>query len=179
MVGEIRDQETAAIAVNAALTGHLVLSTLHTSDAATTFPRLIDMGVDPFLIPSTLVLAVAQRLTRRLCEDSRRQVKPTGRVKEMIDSELAAIPGRPGAEKADQIYEGEPSAGCPKGTRGRIGIFEVFEMTPDLERVILETPSESKILAEAQRQGMITMKQDGILKVVEGVIGVKELLEVV
>ena len=183
MVGEIRDKETAQLAVHAALTGHLVLTTLHTNNAIGIIPRLIDMGVDPFLIPSTLVLAMAQRLSRRLCEDSRTAVKVTGRAAELIEEELRTLPEGSRRELGDlrtaEIYEGEVSPTCPKGTRGRIGLFEVFQMTPELERIILEGPSESKIAAEARRQGMATMKQDGILKVRRGIIGIRELLEVV
>ena len=183
MVGEIRDKETAQLAVHAALTGHLVLTTLHTNNAIGIIPRLIDMGVDPFLIPSTLVLAMAQRLSRRLCEDSRTAVKVTGRAAELIEEELRTLPEGSRRELGDlrtaEIYEGKVSPTCPKGTRGRIGLFEVFQMTPELERIILEGPSESKIAAEARRQGMATMKQDGILKVRRGIIGIRELLEVV
>lgn len=183
MVGEIRDRETAQLAVHAALTGHLVLTTLHTNNAIGIIPRLIDMGVDPFLIPSTLVLAVAQRLTRRLCEDSRTPVETSARAREIIEAELASLPDGSREElgqlPTNQIYEGAVSAACPKGTRGRIGLFEVFEMTRELEEIILAGPSESKIATEARRQGMITMKQDGVLKVLRGAIGMKELLEVV
>ncbi|MBI4132851.1 MAG: type II/IV secretion system protein [Candidatus Sungbacteria bacterium] len=185
MVGEIRDKETAQLAVHAALTGHLVLSTIHTNNAIGIVPRLIDMGVDPFLLPSTLVLAVAQRLVRRLCEDSRKPVTPSARLAEMIEEELSGLPPATQKEldlkelRSRQIYEGEVSASCPKGTRGRIGVFETFEMTPELERIILEGPSESKIQAEAKRQGMVTLEQDGILKVLDGIVGMKELLEVV
>ncbi len=183
MVGEIRDKETAQLAVHAALTGHLVLTTLHTNNAVGIIPRLIDMGVDPFLLPSTLVLGLAQRLARRLCEDSRRPVTPEGKATEMIDEEIKAMPEETRKDvvelKNNPIYEAEVSPSCPKGTKGRIGVFEVVEMTPELERIIIEGPTESKIQAEARRQGMITMRQDGIIKVLEGVIGMKELLEVV
>ncbi len=183
MVGEIRDKETAALAVHAALTGHLVLTTLHTNNAIGIIPRLIDMGVDPFLLPSTLVLAMAQRLSRRLCPDSRTAVKISGRAREIIDEELAALPTESerelGVLKTDEIYEGAVSATCPKGSRGRIGLFEVFEMTRELEEIILAGPSESKIEAEARRQGMVTMRQDGVAKVLGGVIGIRELLEVI
>jgi type IV pilus assembly protein PilB len=184
MVGEIRDKETAQLAVHAALTGHLVLSTLHTNNAIGVIPRLIDMGVDPFLIPSTLILAAAQRLTRRLCPESRKEVKISGRVKEIIDKEMVDLPAEAKAEfeelvSAEKIYEPEVSPVCPKGFRGRVGIFEVLEMTPQLEKIILEGPSETKILNEAKRQGMITMKQDGLKKVLRGIIGIEELLETV
>ncbi len=183
MVGEVRDRETAQLAVHAALTGHLVLTTIHTNNAVGIIPRLIDMGVDPFLLPSTLVLTMAQRLTRRLCDDSKRAVKMTSQLRELVDAEIRAMPEATRKEmealRTDEISEGVVSSACPKGTRGRTGIFEAFEMTSELERIILESPSESKIQAEARRQGMVTMKQDGIIKVLKGVIGMRELLEVV
>ncbi len=183
MVGEIRDRETASLAIHAALTGHLVLSTLHTNNSIGVIPRLIDLGVDPFLISPTLILAVGQRLARRLCQDSRREVKISGKIKEVILKEVEGMPLETrGAVKNDfpaKIYQAEVSSSCPKGTRGRIGIFEVLSMTPELEKIILTGPSESKIMEEAGRQGMITMKQDGILKVLQGEVGLEELLEVV
>ena len=183
MVGEIRDKETAAMAIHSALTGHLVLSTLHTNNAIGVIPRLIDMGVDPYLIPPTLILVVGQRLARRLCQDSRKAVTISGRAKDIIEQEIAAMPddirkevvkGMPG-----EIYQPEVSSTCPKGTRGRIGVFEVLKMTPELERVILTNPSDATIAEEARRQGMVTMRQDGIQKVLKGVIGLEELLEVI
>jgi len=183
MVGEIRDKETAQLAIHAALTGHLVLTTLHTNNVIGIIPRLMDMGVDPFLLPSTLILGLAQRLARRLCEDSRNAVPLEGRSRDMITAEVAAMPdaNRAAAEDLlkDTIYEAAVSSTCPKGTRGRIGVFEVLEMNPTLEEIILTSPSESKIQGEARRQGMITMKQDGIVKVLQGMIGMRELLEVV
>lgn len=182
MVGEIRDKETAALAIHAALTGHLVLSTLHTNNSVGVIPRLIDMGVDPFLIPPTLVLAVAQRLTRKLCPDSRKKIKLAGKIKESVLKDVETMPEetRESAKKElpEYIYQAEASSTCPRGTSGRTGIFEVLSMTPGLEKIILTGPSESKILEEAKRQGMITMKQDGILKTLQGVIGLEELLEV-
>ncbi|MBI2121786.1 MAG: Flp pilus assembly complex ATPase component TadA [Candidatus Sungbacteria bacterium] len=183
MVGEIRDKETATLAVHAALTGHLVLSTLHTNNATGVIPRLIDMGVDPYLIPSTVVLMMAQRLTRRLCPDSRKKVKLTGKIKDTIIKEISEIPGEEGeaARKniPSEIYQAEVSSACPKGTRGRIGIYEMYSMTPELEKIILAGATENKLLEEAQRQGMITMRQDGALKVLKGIMGMEELLEVV
>lgn len=184
MVGEIRDKETAQLAIHAALTGHLVLSTLHTNNVIGVIPRLIDMGVDPFLIPSTLVLAVAQRLVRILCPESKKKVKISSRVKEIVEGELEATPqeAKESFQKLyakQEIYQPEISPACPKGFRGRIGVFEVLAMTPQLEKIILEGPSETKIQMEAKRQGMITMKQDGLKKVLRGMIGVEELLEVV
>ena len=182
MVGEIRDKETALLAVHAALTGHLVLSTLHTNNATGVIPRLIDMGVEPFLIPATLIAAVGQRLVRKLCPDSRKTIKLAGRVKEIITKDVEAMPdlfreelkGKMPAE----IYQAQVSPSCSTGTRGRSGIFEVLTMTPKLEEIILTSPSEAKIQEEARRQGMLTLRQDGILKVLKGIIGLEELIEV-
>lgn len=181
MVGEIRDKETAGLAVHAALTGHLVLTTLHTNNAIGVVPRLIDMGIDPYLIPATVILAVAQRLVRRLCPDSRKKVKVSGRMKEILSEEIESMPPKlkESVKVPNEIYQGEVSPVCPKGTRGRIGVFEVLAMTPQLAEIVLSEPSESKIHEEAVRQEMITMRQDGVLKVLKGVIGLEELLEVV
>lgn len=183
MVGEIRDRETAQLAIHAALTGHLVLSTLHTNNAAGVIPRLVDLGVEPFLIPSTLVLAVAQRLVRTLCPDSKKEVKLEGRAKELIEDEFAEMPesARREFEKlmAGSLYEGEVSSFCPMGTKGRIGVFETLEMTPQLEKIILSGPTESKLAEEAKKQGMVTLRQDGLYKALKGIVGMKELLEVV
>jgi len=180
MVGEIRDKETAQLAIHAALTGHLVLSTLHTNNAIGVIPRLIDMGVDPFLIPSTLAIAIAQRLARTLCEDSRKEIAIAGKGKITIEKEIAKFPPevREKYKIPDHIFEAQPSPTCPKGTRGRTSINEVLEMTPELEEIILKGASEAAIQKEAERQGMLTLKQDGILKVLDGKIGMESLLEV-
>lgn len=181
MVGEIRDKETAQLAVHASLTGHLVLSTLHTNDAVGVIPRLIDMGVDPFLIPSTLVLAMAQRLVRTLCPESRKEIPVESALKESMQKEIDAMPDsvKKDAVLPKSIFEALPSASCPKGTRGRRGIFEALAMTPELERIVLNEPSEQKIHDEMKRQNVISMRQDGVLKVFDGEIGLEELLEVV
>jgi type IV pilus assembly protein PilB len=169
MVGEIRDNETAALAVHAALTGHLVLSTLHTNDAIGVIPRLIDMGIDRYLIPPTLILAIAQRLVRRLCPESRKKIKPSPETEELIKKHA------PNIKKPYTLYEPQVSEECPQGTKGRIAMFEILEMTPQLEEVILKEPSESKIQEEATRQGMITMLQDGIQKALRGTVGFEEV----
>lgn len=181
MVGEIRDRETAQLAVHAALTGHLVLSTLHTNDAVGVIPRLIDMGVDPFLIPSTLVVAIAQRLVRTLCPESRKEIPVADAIKELLAKEINNMPDelKKDIVLPPVIYEALPSGTCPKGTRGRIAIFEMLSMTRELENIVLKGPSESIIADEARRQNMLTMRQDGILKVFEGIIGLEELFEVV
>ena len=182
MVGEIRDEETAALAAHAALTGHIVLSTLHTNNAVGVIPRLIDLKVAPFLLPPSLSVCVAQRLVRRLCQYCKKEVTPNLKIKEMMIREINAI--SPLIKKETgmlsrplKIYE---SVGCKKcrseGYSGRIGLFEILEMTQELSDIILKEPSESKIRGEALRQGMITMKQDGILKVLEGVTSVAEVL---
>lgn len=181
MVGEIRDKETAQLAIHAALTGHLVLSTLHTNSAIGVVPRLVDMGVDPYLLPPTLNLAIGQRLVRTLCEDSRRPLAVSGSVKERLEKELAGMaePTRKKIKFPDTIYQALPSSSCPKGTRGRIAVFEVLSMTPPLEEIILRSPTEPNILKEARRQEMITMREDGIMKVISGRVGIEELFEVV
>ena len=182
MVGEIRDKETAGLAIHAALTGHLVLATLHTNNSVGVIPRLIDMGVDPFLLPPTLILTIAQRLVRKLCPDSRRPSPLSGKMKELILKDIESMPAtlrdKVKKEIPNEIYQAEVSSTCPKGTRGRVGIFETLAMTPQLEKVILSNPSETAIQEEAQRQGMISIRQDGILKVLKGIIGIEELLEV-
>lgn len=181
MVGEIRDKETAQLAIHAALTGHLVLSTLHTNNAIGVIPRLVDMGVDPFLIAPTLVLAIGQRLVRTLCEESREEVFVEGPLKEKLLEEIANMPEE--VKKTIQlpkvIYRAKSSGTCPKGTRGRIAVFETLHMTPGLEKMILGGISESQVGEEAARQGMLTMHQDGILKVLDGKVGLEELLEVI
>lgn len=181
MVGEIRDKETAVLAIQAALTGHLVFSTLHTNNAIGVIPRLIDMGVDPFLIPATLTLAIGQRLVRKLCPESRKEMPVSEGIKKFLDKEMEGVlPERRGEFKMpQQIYQSLPSGVCPRGTRGRVGVFEVLQMTQELEQIILTSPSESAIMKEAINQGMTTMRQDGILKVFKGEIGMEELKEVI
>ncbi len=179
MVGEIRDNETAALAVHAALTGHLVLSTLHTNNAIGVIPRLIDMGIDRYLLPPTLIAAVAQRLVQRLCPNSKTEIKPSPETIEMIKKELSEInPSelkKYNIKEPYRLYEPKISKECPKGTKGRIGVFEILEMTPELENIILKEPSEAAIREEAKRQGMTTMLQDGIVKALRGMVGLEEV----
>jgi len=183
MAGEIRDNETASLAIHIALTGHLFLSTIHTTNAIGVIPRLIDMGIAPYLIPPTLSIAIAQRLVRKLCVDCRRKIKPKKEIEDLILEELENLPEtikeKINIYRSLYIYE---AVGCKKcnetGYLNRIGIFETLEMTDRLSEIILKEPSETKIKEEAQRQGMITMKQDGILKVLEGVTSIEELLRV-
>ena len=181
MVGEIRDKETAQLAIHAALTGHLVLSTLHTNNAIGVIPRLIDMGVEPYLIAPTLALVIGQRLVRTLCPESREEVAVEGALQKKLLEEVRAMPEnvRKDVEIPPVIYGAKPSGLCPKGTRGRMALFEVLTMTRELGRIVLEDFSEEKIEEEAKRQGMLTMHQDGILKVLEGKVGLEELSDII
>ncbi|MFH0792077.1 MAG: GspE/PulE family protein [bacterium] len=183
MVGEIRDEETAGLAVNAALTGHLVLSTLHANNAIGVVPRLIDMGVNPYLIPPALAAAVSQRLIRRLCPDCRVKVKPS---KEIMDIIIETVNGMAVDVKKnipspiEHTYEAKGCKKCRQsGFFGRVGIFEALVMTKELAAIILSEPSELSIDKEAKRQGMVSMKQDGIIKVLDGITTIEEVLRVV
>lgn len=184
MVGEIRDEESASLATHAALTGHLLLSTLHTSNALGVIPRLIDLGISPFLIPASLSISMSQRLVRKLCPDCKKKVKPSPEIRGLILKEIESLPAQiksnlPINQKNLEIYE---KNGCKKcrfeGYSGRIAVFEILEMTDELAEIILKEPSEAKIFQEAKRQGMITMKQDGIIKVLDGVTTIEEVLRV-
>jgi type IV pilus assembly protein PilB len=183
MVGEIRDEETAALVTHATLTGHIVLSTLHTNNAIGAIPRLIDLGVQSFLISPTLSVALAQRLVRRLCPHCKKKKKPSSEVQELILKELEAFPPLVKKDikvpKPLTVYEAPGCKKCNyKGFLGRIAVFEVLEMTDELAEIILKEPSEIKIREEAFRQGMVTMKQDGILKVLDGITSIEEILRV-
>jgi type IV pilus assembly protein PilB len=186
MVGEIRDRETAALATQAALTGHIVLSTLHTNDAMGVVPRLIDMGVEKYLIPPTVNVAAAQRLLRRLCPDCKIQTKANVGEEGLINKALMSMPEKYQKDFLSQegytIYKPNLENPCKKCSgkafKGRIGIFEMLEMTDEFEKIILGTLSEAAMREEAKRQEMITMYQDGILKVLKGGVSLEELLEV-
>jgi len=166
MVGEIRDKETAALAVQAALTGHLVFSTIHTNNSVGVIPRLIDMGVEPFLIPPILVLAIAQRLVQQICPGTGKVVPVEGSIKAFIDKEFEDLSDefRKQIPFAPEVLQIEPSPECPKGTRGRVAVFEVLKMDKELERVILASPNEADVRRVARKQGMLTMREDAILK---------------
>ncbi len=182
MVGEIRDSETAEIAINSALTGHLVFSTLHTNSAAGTFPRLIDLGVNPKVITSALSVSMAQRLVRRLCPVCRKAVSIEGRNKSVIESVLATIKNKEEyLEKIpSQIYEPQGCAECNNtGYKGRIGIFEAILRSEEIERAVEQNPSEREIWKAAESQGILNMKQDGVIKILNGVTSLSELERVV
>ena len=183
MVGEIRDGETASLATQAALTGHVVLSTLHTNDTIGVIPRLVDMGVEKYLLAPTLNLAAAQRLLRKLCPSCKQKVKANVGEEHMIKQALEKIPAEIQKEfpkSGFEIYKaGEGCKDCRGKTyKGRIAIFETLAMTDELEKIILTNLSEGELRQEAQRQGMITMFQDGIIKVLHGVTSIEELLQV-
>ena len=177
MVGEIRDAEAAELATHASLTGHVVLSTIHTNNALGVVPRLIDLGVRSFLIPSSINIMIAQRLVRKLCKECKKKISPPDKVRKLILDELRTMPGVPEIDTRFSLYE---PVGCPKcggtGYSGRIGIFEILEMTPELGDIILSELTEKNILAEAKRQGMVAMRQDGMLKVINGVTSIEEVL---
>lgn len=177
MVGEIRDRETARLAVQAALTGHLVLTTLHTNSTVGVIPRLIDMGVDPYLIAPTLIIAIAQRLVSVLCPDSKETLPVDGAIRMMIDKELAGLPqgAQEGFVVPAEVYRARSSPTCPSGTKGRQAVFEVLTMDRDIEKLILTNPSESEISRIAREKGMTTMKEDALRKVFAGVVPFEEL----
>lgn len=177
MVGEIRDKETAQLAVQAALTGHLVLSTIHTNNSVGVIPRLIDMGVDPFLIAPTLVLAMAQRLVKKLCPGTGKVVPVAGSLKAMIDKGFSDLPPEflKGLPTAKEVCEIEPTSDCPKGTRGRTAVFEIMQMSKELETVILKSPTEADCYKVARSQGMLTLKEDALLKAFKKEIPIEEV----
>lgn len=194
MVGEIRDKETMEMAVHAAMTGHLVLSTLHTNSAAGTLPRLIDMGAEPFLIASTLNAVIAQRLVRRLCPDCRQEYKMDDKAFKILEDVYQMddilqrirkndfLKGKIG-EKDDwkniKLYK---PGGCEQcsgtGYKGRIGIFEVLEVDDDMEKMISHKASTEEIETKAREKGMLTMVEDGFAKAIQGITSVEEVLRV-
>lgn len=166
MVGEIRDKETAQLAIQAALTGHLVLSTIHTNSATGVIPRLIDMGIDPYLIAPTLKLTMGQRLVRKLCNGTGKELPVEGSIRRIIDEEFKDLPleYRKSIQYPRYVLSAQPSPRCPKGTSGRQAVFEVMRMTKTIESVLLSDPNESKIYQAARNDGMLTMREDAILK---------------
>ncbi len=179
MVGEIRDSETAELAVHAALTGHVVLSTLHTNNSLAVIPRLSDMKVEPFLLPSALNLMLAQRLVSQLCPKCRKPEPVPSALAEIIEKELSKAPAalKSKYSKPYKIYRAPGCASCKgKGIIGRIAIFEIFQMTNQLAAVISSGITEAKITEEARRQGMTGMRQDGILKALEGTVSIEDVI---
>ena len=177
MVGEIRDKETAVLAVQAALTGHLVFSTIHTNTAVGAIPRLIDMGVDPFLIAPTLVGVIGQRLVRKLCAGAGSPFPITESIKVSLDQQFSDVPEeyRRTLPPFKEFYRAVGTAECPNGTRGRLGVFEILRMNKKLEDVVLKDPVEEKIYAAARLGGMLTMREDAIVKALSGAIPFEEI----
>ena len=180
MVGEIRDKETAGIAVNSAMTGHLVLSTLHTNDAATTLPRLIDMDIEPFLVASTVNIIIAQRLVRKICmkcilsytltEKEVNDLKKQVEVDKFLNTKEI---------KEIRLYKGRGCDSCNgSGYAGRSGIFEILEITSDIKELILNRADSDQIKAKAIEQGMITMMEDGFSKAVSGQTSLEEIFRI-
>jgi type IV pilus assembly protein PilB len=177
MVGEIRDKETAQLAVQAALTGHLVFSTLHTNNAAGVIPRLIDMGVDPYLIAPTLILAIAQRLVGLLGPGAGKLVPVEGSIKKIIDKQFEDLPEefKKDIPFSNEIYQISPTPEYPRGTKGRTAVFEVFKMDKEIENVILKSPTELEISKILRRKGMLTMKEDAMIKAFNKIIPFEEV----
>lgn len=164
MVGEIRDGETAKLAIQAALTGHLVFSTIHTNDAIGTIPRLIDMGVEPYLISPVLIASIAQRLVRTFCPGAEKEFELSASDRKSIEAQINTLPKEYRFPVPKTAYEPVATPTCPTGMRGRMAAFEVMEMTPQLEKIILTNPVESKLWASARAGGMYTMKEDALMK---------------
>lgn len=175
LVGEIRDKETAQLAVQAALTGHLVFSTLHTNNAAGVIPRLIDMGVDPYLIAPTLIMTIGQRLVGMLVGG--KKVPVDGSIKAFIDRQFEDLPAEfhDRIPQSDTVYTIDPTPEAPKGTRGRMAVFEVFKMDKEIENAILKSPTELEISKILRKKGMLTMREDGILKAFKGLVPFEEV----
>ena len=169
MIGEIRDSETADIAMEAALTGHLVFSTLHTNDAPSAVTRLTDMGVKPFLVASALRAAMAQRLVRAICVNCKEEYTPTERDLKMLGAIAKTIP--------DHMYVGKGCAKCNGGYKGRKGIFEIFEVDDTIQRLIFDHAPSSVLRERAREMGMRTLREDGMLKVASGMTSLREVLQ--
>ncbi len=180
MVGEIRDKETAELAIQAALTGHLVFSTIHTNTSIGIVPRLIDMGIDPYLIAPTLILAVAQRLLRRVDPSARTQVPIDEITKGLINEQFADLDPkyRAALEMPDMMYDTKPSSAAPSMTHGRIPIFEMFPIDKEIQQIILKTPTEAEIYKACRAKGMITLREDSLIKALKGEVLMQEVFSV-
>lgn len=189
MVGEIRDEETASLAINAALTGHLVFSTLHTNSAAGAIPRLLDMKVEPFLLVSTISVIIAQRLVRKLCPSkdkyflTKAEIETLGKsvdLKKVIDTlKKENIVGKDAVWEKIPFYKAKQTAECEDGYAGRIGIHEVLKMSPAIKDLIIKAATTEQIEEQAKKEGMLTMIEDGIFKAVQGITTIEEVLRVV
>jgi len=189
MVGEIRDSETTDLAINAALTGHMVLSTLHTTDAAGTIPRLIDMQAEPFLISSTLNVIIAQRLVRKLCKEKEKYRLKDSELKNLAKyCDLQMILKILKDEKVVkakatfgdiEFYRPKASKECTEGYSGRIGIYEVLSVTETIKELIVKRATSGQIATQAKQEGMRTMIEDGFVKAAQGITSIEEVLRVI
>lgn len=182
MVGEIRDKETATTAVNASLTGHLVLSTLHTNNAAGTFPRLLDLGINPKVVSSAINIAIAQRLVRKLCDKCKKEVVLDGESKVLFDKVLDNIVDKSYLDgvQREKVWE---AVGCPEcnnsGYNDRLNIFEAILVNDKIEKAVIENPSERDIEIASRDQGLLNLVEDGFLKILSGQTSLEELRRVV
>ena len=181
MIGEVRDNETADIAIHSALTGHLVLSSLHTNDAAAAIPRLIDMGAQPFLLASTLNLVIAQRLVRKICMNCIESYKSTPQLKAQIKRQLGkTVSGNVEIELPKDLFRGKGCRVCGKsGFSGQIGIFEVFKASEAVRQAINSGSTLAQIHKIAMDEGMVSMLVDGMAKVTQGITTLEEVIRVV
>lgn len=182
MVGEIRDSDTASTGIQAALTGHLVFSTLHTNSAVGAIPRLVELGIRPSLIPASVNAIISQRLVRKICKFCKEEYSPAPEVEEKIKKLLSEIPAASGINspagesgKPIILWRAKGCAKCNHGYKGRIGIFEVFTISPKTEKMILEYAPNSEVEKAAIEEGMITLKQDGLLKALAGITTISEV----
>lgn len=184
MVGEIRDEETAGIAVNSAMTGHLVLSSLHTNNAATTMPRLLDMGIEPYLVASTMNIAVAQRLVRKICFKCRKSIKiskeKTKQIVDQFNPRIQEILKKKYIHNGNlSVYEGQGCSNCQhSGYSGRVGIFEILKTSEKIQSLIIARKNSQVIEDAAIKEGMITMVEDGLIKMSQGITTIEEILRV-
>lgn len=182
MVGEVRDSETAEIAINSALTGHLVFSTLHTNNAGGTFPRLIDLGINPKILSSAINISIAQRLVRKLCQVCKKEIVLDNKQKNLVEKVIAGVPNKDFFKDVskDKAFI---SVGCKEcnhtGYKGRLGIYEGILMDSNIEKSVRENPSEREIFDAARGQGILSMAEDGVLKVLQGTTSFEELARVV
>lgn len=183
LVGEIRDKETAEIAIHAALTGHIVFSTIHTNDAAGAIPRFIDMGANPTILSAALIDIMAQRLLRRICPECKEAYEPSAEEKEKIKKALTGLPKEievPDTSKNFKIYRGKGCDKCNKtGYRGRVGVYENIVVNAEIEKLITQSPSHATILEAAKKNNFTSMYQDGVMKILEGLTTLEELDSVV
>jgi len=189
MVGEIRDQETAGLAINAALTGHQVLSTLHTTNAAGAIPRLADMGAEPFLVSSTLNVIIAQRLVRKLCSEKEKYTLSNEEIKNLkkycdLDRVLEVLKEEKVVKASDtfkdiEFYRPKETKDCPEGYSGRIGIYEVLHITETIKDLIAKNATSGAIEKQAISEGMRTMVEDGFIKAAQGITSIEEVLRVI